>query len=108
MRRGEGSPMTIGRVFTTVTKPEATANGKALVQAKFTLEEAEEMQLKELEQCVSSIQRHMEKQDALLEELTSSISVIAARLNRTDLTVATLDQDVKSVELRSEPIGERV
>ena len=108
MRKAEGLPMTIGRVFTTITEPESKLNGKATMKAPFTVKEAEEMQLKELEQCVSAVQKHLEQQDAKLEDLAGQIKILIDRLGQTDLKVATLTQDLQAISMKTEPIGERV
>jgi peptidoglycan hydrolase CwlO-like protein len=72
-----------------------------------TPQEAEQMQLAELERGVSGLCNAIERLNHRLDDFQSQISVLLDRIEAQDTAIAILTQDIQEWQLRTEPIEER-
>jgi len=99
-----GSHLVIGRVFTNVGPEKPKLPDKMQV---LTAQEAEQMQVQQLEQGLSAVLLQFEKFGAMFEDLTSKVGILLDRVEANETKTATLTRDVEELAMQTEPIEER-
>jgi hypothetical protein len=103
MRKDEGSPIRLGKVFTSPVEENVHLVESVLLTEK----ENEEMHLQELERGVSALLSRMDRTDASIVDLISRLDIMLNRIHGIEVKVAQNTNDIQEVYMSSEPISER-